>query len=388
MKRILFNAKSAAAAAMIFSIGLVSAQNAWMLNGNLITSSVNYAGTTNFAPFYLRTNGAAPNPGQALLNEFGSFLVESVNNTNTANVKGSLVFGTTNRLGINSNSSLVGGWGNDVTNSGGANIVVGQGNIVGNGASKSVALGWVNDLGNSNQFAIGAGIRLVSEYSGGFGIDLEAHDDRSFVFGSGTHASAKLVNNIPRSIMFGMSDVSTVLIKDQYVGIRTTAPTANFHSVGTVRLEGLPSGTGNILVVDASGNLMVSASSAIRTNENPTEFQAQIDGLKKEIQELKDLISQQNKLITGIESEGPKLYQNTPNPAKGETVIRYYLPNDSAGEASIEIYNTLGQFVKSIRLQEKGNGSVNFTGLGKGSYIYHLTIGGKSVDSRKMLIED
>ncbi len=387
MKRFLFTTKSAIAAAMIFSMSLASAQNAWLLNGNSPTTPLNYAGTTDFKPFYLRTNGSTPNPGQAFLNEHGSFLVESVNNTNIADVKGSLVFGTTNRLGINSNSSLVGGWDNDVKGSGGANIVVGQGNVVSNGASKSVALGWVNDIGNSNQFAIGVGIKLKSEYSGGFGIDLEAHDDRSFVFGSGTHASTKLINNIPWSIMFGMSDVSTVLIKDQYVGIRTTAPTANLHSVGTVRLEGLPNGTGNILVVDASGNVMVSSSTAIKTNDTPTEFQAQIDGLKKEIQELKELVSQQNKMITGFENEGPKLYQNTPNPAKGETVIRYYLPTHS-GEASIEIYNALGQLVKSIRLQEKGNGSVNFTGLNAGSYIYHLNVGGKSVDSRKMLLEN
>lgn len=386
MKKSLLNAKNLIAAAIILSTGAVNAQ--WLTTGNAGTTFASYAGTTNAVPFYLRTNGAAAVPGQAILNEFGSFLVESDNNTNTAKPKGSLVVGSGNVLGGDAGSSIVGGWGNDLSASGGANLVVGQNNVVINGAGKSVALGWKNIIRNANQFAIGVGIDLTNFYSGGFGVDLAATGDRSFVIGSGT-GGTKLTNNIPRSIMFGMSPTSTMLIVDQSVGVRTIAPTANFHTVGTVRHQGLPTGSGRALVVDANGNVMVATSTITKqAGESDIDFQSQIDALKNEIKELKDLLKQ-NKMSVDLNSDAneAKLYQNAPNPGRGETMIRYYLPNNTK-DASIGIYNISGQLVKTIALKEKGNGSINITGIRGGSYVYNLSVDGKNVDSKKMLIQD
>jgi flagellar basal body rod protein FlgB len=82
------------------------------------------------------------------------------------------------------------------------------------------------------------------------------------------------------------------LIVDQYVGVRTTAPTANFHTVGTVRLQGLPNGSGRALVVDNDGNVMVATSTITRQVNNETDYQIQIDELKNEIKELKELLKQ------------------------------------------------------------------------------------------------
>lgn len=388
MKKSLFNAKNLIAATMIFSSGVINAQQ-WLTTGNAGISSSNYAGTVNAVPFYLRTNGSAAVPGQAILNEAGSFLVESDNNTNVAKPKGSLVVGAGNVLGGDANSSLVSGWSNNLANSGGANIVAGQSNTVTNLAGKSVALGWNNVIKNSNQFAIGVGVELSDFYSGGFGIDIVATGNRSFVFGSGVSASAKLVNNVPKSIMFGMSNTSTVLITDQQVGIRTTAPTANLHSVGTVRFQGLPNGSGRALVVDANGNVMVATSTITRqAGQNDTDLQGQIDELKNEIKELKDLLKQ-NKMSVDLSSTSnePKLYQNAPNPGRGETTIKYFLPN-TAKDASIGIYNISGQLVKTIALKDKGNGSINISGIQGGSYVYNLSVDGRNIDTKKMLIQD
>lgn len=386
MKKSLLHAKHLFAAAMIFSGGLVNAQQ-WLTTGNAGTTAGNYAGTTGATAFYLRTNGTAAVPGQAILNEFGSFIVDGDNNTNIVKSKGNIVAGAGNTIGAGSGSSLVSGWGNNLAAAAGANLVSGQDNVVLNNASKSVALGWKNVIRNANQFAIGVGIDLGNFYSGGFGIDLAATGDRSFVIGSGT-GGTKLTNSIPRSIMFGMSPTSTMLIVDQYVGVRTTAPTANFHSVGTVRLQGLPNGSGRALVVDNDGNVMVATSTITRQANNETDYQIQIDELKNEIKELKELLKQ-NKMSVDMSSEAheAKLYQNAPNPGKGETIIKYYLPKDTKN-ASIEIYNASGQMMKTISLKEKGNGSISLSGMRGGSYVYSLIADGKITDSKKMLIQE
>ncbi|WP_295212415.1 T9SS type A sorting domain-containing protein [uncultured Chryseobacterium sp.] len=388
MKAHVLSLKVLIAAATIFSTAQTNAQ-AWQTLGNSGISSSNYAGTVNPVPFYLRTNGSTSNPGQAILNETGSFLVESVNNSNTAKTKGSIVAGSSNVLGNNANSCMVSGWQNDLSDAGGANIVAGQGNRVFKQASKSVALGWVNRITASNQFAIGVGVDLSSEYSGGFGVDLVATGNRSFVFGSGTGGGSKLTNTIPSSLMFGVSSTPTMLIQDQLVGIGTTSPTALLHTNGKVRMENLPDGNGRALVVDPDGNVMVANSYLYRSAGDQTaEFQTQIDDLRKEVQELKELLKQSRISVDmGEASNEPKLYQNAPNPGKGETIIKYYLPKET-NNASIGIYNVSGQLIKNIPLKDKGNGSITLNGIRGGSYVYTLSVDGKNADTRKMIIQD
>ncbi|WP_294202297.1 T9SS type A sorting domain-containing protein [uncultured Chryseobacterium sp.] len=388
MKAHVLSLKVLIAAATIFSTAQTNAQ-AWQTLGNSGISSSNYAGTVNPVPFYLRTNGSTSNPGQAILNETGSFLVESVNNSNTAKTKGSIVAGSSNVLGNNANSCMVSGWQNDLSDAGGANIVAGQGNRVFKQASKSVALGWVNRITASNQFAIGVGVDLSSEYSGGFGVDLVATGNRSFVFGSGTGGGSKLTNTIPSSLMFGVSSTPTMLIQDQLVGIGTTSPTALLHTNGKVRMENLPDGNGRALVIDPDGNVMVANSYLYRSAGDQTaEFQTQIDDLRKEVQELKELLKQSRISVDmGAASNEPKLYQNAPNPGKGETIIKYYLPKET-NNASIGIYNVSGQLIKNIPLKDKGNGSITLNGIRGGSYVYTLSVDGKNADTRKMIIQD
>ncbi|MEY8760510.1 T9SS type A sorting domain-containing protein [Chryseobacterium tongliaoense] len=390
MRTQLLSIKNGLAAAMVFLAGIVNAQ--WQITGNPGITPANYAGTVDPRPFYLRTNGASSNPGQAILNETGSFIVDAVNNSNVAKVKGSIVNGISNILGSQAGSSLVSGWENDLTNGGGANIIGGQANVVLNNAGKSVALGWKNTIRNHNQFALGVGIDLKDVYSGGFGIDLAATGNRSFVIGSGT-GGVKLTNNIPLSIMFGLSTTPTMLIIDQSVGVRTTAPTANFHTVGTVRHENLPTGSGLALVVDPNGNVMVSNTPLNRvasSDETIQQLEDRVKNLENIVEELKQLLLNKGTSSTLISSSDmPALFQNVPNPGKHETSIKYYLPKDIK-TASIEIYSISGQLVKTLPLREKGNGAINLTGsdLQSGTYLYKMTADGKVIDSKKMVIKD
>ena len=154
MKTHVLSLKGLAVTALIFSSLTVNAQ-LWDVNGNGGINNTNYVGTIDNNALYLRVDGQSNNPGQALLNEEGSFLVESVNNSNTSKTKGSIIVGSSNVLGSNANSSMVSGWQNDLSDGGGANIVAGQGNRVFKQASKSVALGWVNRIAGCNQYVIG-----------------------------------------------------------------------------------------------------------------------------------------------------------------------------------------------------------------------------------------
>ncbi|KFF28711.1 hypothetical protein IQ37_10070 [Chryseobacterium piperi] len=381
--------KSSIATAVLLFTGIANAQQ-WQTTGNAGITPSNYIGPVDARVLYLKTNGASSNPGQALLNESGSFIVEGANNTNFAKVKGSIVNGVSNVLGAQAGSSLVSGWQNDLNNGGGANVIGGQANVVTNNASKSVALGWKNTIKNHNQFALGVGIDLSEEYSGGFGIDLVATGNRSFVIGAGS-GGAKLTNTIPYSIMLGMSGTPTMFVKDQGVGVRTTAPTANFHTVGTVRHEGLPVGSGRALVVDTNGNVMVSNTSLSRMaapDETIQKLEDRIKTLEATVEELKQLLLNKSTSTT-IGSDLPELFQNVPNPTKNETSIRYYVPQ-SVRTASIEIYSISGQMIRSFPLREKGNGGIRLSNgdLQSGTYVYKMTTDGKVTEAKKMIIKD
>ena len=65
------------------------------------------------------------------------------------------------------------------------------------------------------------------------------------------------------------SGVQFVIKHNGFVGVGTPAPTANFHSIGTARLQGLPTSSSNtdVVTTDASGNLAYrSAASLLSTS--------------------------------------------------------------------------------------------------------------------------
>jgi endonuclease I len=102
----------------------------------------------------------------------------------------------------------------------------------------------------------------------------------------------------------------------------------------------------------------------------------------------------------GAEGEPPltmagrnRLYQNNPNPFKDKTAISYSLA--SPGRARIEIFNLLGQAVRTIDLNENASGShrVEWNGadqagrlLPPGIYFYRLSVKEGTVDLKRMVM--
>ena len=122
------------------------------------------------------------------------------------------------------------------------------------------------------------------------------------------------------------------------------------------------------------------------------EQQSIIEDLQIEIRSLKNSLDSKNKsgVIQGIENQDdfkPTLYQNTPNPFSAQTEIRFFLP-ESAKSATLYIYDMQGTQLKSIPVQQRGNGSVVIHGseLQAGMYLYALTADGQEVDTKRMML--
>lgn len=82
-----------------------------------------------------------------------------------------------------------------------------------------------------------------------------------------------------------------------------------------------------------------------------------------------------------------RLYQNQPNPAGQETVIRYAV-DPNAASAYVVVRDMQGNVVKTIPVSQKGEGALTIQSqeLGSGVYTYELVVDGKLCDSRKMVI--
>ena len=85
-------------------------------------------------------------------------------------------------------------------------------------------------------------------------------------------------------------------------------------------------------------------------------------------------------------STGNVLYQNTPNPFKERTVIRFSLADDVTS-ASVCIFDMTGKMLKKLPVSS-GETSVSINGweLGEGMFLYTLIANGKEIDTKRMII--
>ena len=115
------------------------------------------------------------------------------------------------------------------------------------------------------------------------------------------------------------------------------------------------------------------------------ELSAEIEVLKGQASEgTKKTRSATNKQ-TSFRSQN-RLYQNTPNPFKEQTVIRFSLAND-VQNAAICIFDMTGQTIKKMPVSS-GMESVSIGGyeLGEGMFLYSLVVNGQEIDTKKMII--
>ncbi len=85
--------------------------------------------------------------------------------------------------------------------------------------------------------------------------------------------------------------------------------------------------------------------------------------------------------------EEATLAQNRPNPFNENTVISYYIPQGETG-AHINFFSTTGKLLKTVRIEETGNGQLNLhaNGISPGTYMYQLVTDGGIVGSKTMML--
>ena len=117
-----------------------------------------------------------------------------------------------------------------------------------------------------------------------------------------------------------------------------------------------------------------------------------IQELKQELDNVKggstDMMMSRNAAtaVTMAHAAGNKLYQNTPNPFKEQTTIRFLLADD-AQNAAICIFDMAGKMLKKMPISS-GESSVCINGweLGEGMFLYTLMVNGREIDTKRMIL--
>ena len=90
--------------------------------------------------------------------------------------------------------------------------------------------------------------------------------------------------------------------------------------------------------------------------------------------------------VSAAIANGNVLYQNTPNPFKEQTIIRFSLADD-VRDAAICIFDMTGKMLKKLPISSSETSvSVNGWELGEGMFLYTLLVNGREIDTKRMII--
>ena len=136
--------------------------------------------------------------------------------------------------------------------------------------------------------------------------------------------------------------------------------------------------------IDNGSSAQIDLSSLLENIYEILETQAnKIEELETELATLRDI--HENDKPTNVSSA--QLFQNIPNPTKGNTKLSYYLPNNTPN-AQILISDSKGVRIKTISNLQIGTNSININAneLSAGTYLCTLVVSGKIINTKKMLI--
>jgi hypothetical protein len=216
------------------------AANPWLLNGNTATTAANFLGTTDNQPLVVKTNNL-----QRL----------SISESNIVGSNNISYVTAGQQSNFSTNPIQLSVWGKDIS-----------GSALPFGIAGSVAgMNWSSNGGSNN--TLGRLMRL-SQFTTTSGSDYQFYDvgiDQSGDYFIGEHQSWNGGNITPKK-MFTISP-------QDFVGVNFNwgeHPTANFHTKGSLRFEGVNTNNAltRVIVMDANGNVASRDASTIGSGGN------------------------------------------------------------------------------------------------------------------------
>ena len=175
-------------------------------------------------------------------------------------------------------------------------------------------------------------------------------------------------------------------------------PEMNFldgYTYGVIAQE-LQSVLPELVRADSAGNLAVNYNGLIPfLIEAVKEQQTQIETLRNDLNTCCQKADEKSSIINTsgnnqhATSNNSYLLQNRPNPFANETVIEYFIAENTAN-ASIMIFDLNGKLLKTNNITSSGKGSITIFGneLSQGMYLYSLVINGEERDTKRMILSE
>lgn len=118
------------------------------------------------------------------------------------------------------------------------------------------------------------------------------------------------------------------------------------------------------------------------------EQQLEIESLKSEIKKGSGNLKSTQTSTDEMKTERGFLLQNTPNPFSNQTEIGYFI--EESKSASIMIFDLQGTLVKTIPIQNIGQGTITISNsdLKAGMYLYTLVSNGIEIDTKRMIVNN
>lgn len=203
-----------------------------------------------------------------------------------------------------------------------------------------------------------------------------------------TTSDKRLKANI-RETKFGLADVNKIQVKDYtFIGSRTQQTGFLAQQLYEVFPAAVSKGGEDPKLrpwmVDY-GRITPLLVKAVQELDVKTK---EIDALRAEITELRNMVLELKNGRNNVTALSPASLETAiPNPAKGFTLVRYYLP-DAAANARLTLVNTKGQLVKTLGLNSRGAGQVNLdtATLPAGTYTYTLWVDGQQNASKQLVV--
>ena len=111
--------------------------------------------------------------------------------------------------------------------------------------------------------------------------------------------------------------------------------------------------------------------------------------VEKQQQQINQLLAANVSLpkTINVDVSSATLQQNAPNPFSSNTLIRCNVPS-TAKQAQLRVYSSDGNLLKTYTLNNKGMNQVIINGatLSSGQYAYSLSVDGKVVDCKNMVL--